>query len=111
MYLNDTQRADFYASIGLEARQYDKEVIAKTNETAGRVFPIILDVDHPEFYGRLETCVSNNEKLRAIDASNQAGWLKNLQKFPIFLSNGWQFLKLFLIKPIPSAALARSFGF
>lgn len=111
MYLNDTQRADFYASIGLEARQYDKEVIAKTNETAGRVFPVILDVDHPEFYARLETCVSNNEKLRAIDASNQPPWLKGLQKFPIFLSNVWQFLKLYLIKPIPSEELARSFGF
>lgn len=100
MYLNDLQRADFYASIGLNAREYDKYVIEKTNETAGRVFPIILDVDTPEFYERLETCVRNNEKLREIDNSSAPGFLKSLRKLPIFVANGWQFLKLYLIKPI-----------
>jgi magnesium-protoporphyrin IX monomethyl ester (oxidative) cyclase len=102
MYLNDCQRADFYATLGLDAREYDKLVIEKTNETAGRVFPIVLDVNKPEFYDRLETCVSNNEKLRAIDASNAPGFVKGLQKLPIFLSNGWQFVKLYLMKPLPA---------
>lgn len=102
MYLNDCQRADFYATLGLDAREYDKLVIEKTNETAGRVFPIVLDVNKPEFYDRLETCVSNNEKLRAIDASNASGIVKGLQKLPIFLSNGWQFVKLYLMKPLPA---------
>jgi magnesium-protoporphyrin IX monomethyl ester (oxidative) cyclase len=102
MYLNDCQRADFYATLGLDAREYDKLVIEKTNETAGRVFPIVLDVNKPEFYDRLETCVSNNEKLRAIDASNAPGFVKGLQKLPVFLSNGWQFLKLYLMKPLPA---------
>ena len=100
MYLNDTQRADFYAAIGLDARTYDKEVIAKTNETAGRVFPVILDVDHPEFYSRLETCVANNEQLRAIDASGMPGFIKVLRKLPIFASNVSQFWNLFQIKPL-----------
>jgi magnesium-protoporphyrin IX monomethyl ester (oxidative) cyclase len=102
MYLNDCQRADFYATLGLDAREYDKLVIEKTNETAGRVFPIVLDVNKPEFYDRLETCVSNNEKLRAIDASNAPGFVKGLQKLPVFLSNGWQFVKLYLMKPLPA---------
>jgi magnesium-protoporphyrin IX monomethyl ester (oxidative) cyclase len=102
MYLNDCQRADFYATLGLDAREYDKLVIEKTNETAGRVFPIVLDVNKPEFYERLEICVSNNEKLRAIDASNAPGFVKGLQKLPVFLSNGWQFLKLYLMKPLPA---------
>jgi magnesium-protoporphyrin IX monomethyl ester (oxidative) cyclase len=100
MYLNDIQRADFYASIGLEARSYDKYVIEKTNETAGRVFPVVLDVENPEFYDRLEICIKNNEQLRAIDDSNSPKFLKLLRKLPLFVSNGWQFLKLYLIKPI-----------
>jgi magnesium-protoporphyrin IX monomethyl ester (oxidative) cyclase len=106
MYLNDTQRADFYACLGLEARSYDKEVIQKTNETAGRVFPIILDVDNPEFYDRLEVCVSNNEQLRAIDASAAPGVVKALRKVPKFISNGWQFVKLYFMKPIAVDQLA-----
>jgi magnesium-protoporphyrin IX monomethyl ester (oxidative) cyclase len=100
MYLNDLQRADFYAAIGLEAREYDKLVIEKTNETAGRVFPLVLDVDNPEFYERLEICVKNNEKLREIDSFSAPSLVKTWRKLPVFLSNGWQFLKLYLIKPI-----------
>lgn len=100
MYLNDTQRADFYASIGLNARDYDKYVIEKTNETAGRVFPIILDVENPDFYNSLESCIKNNEKLRSIDASNAPAPIKFLQKLPAYLSNANQFIKLYFIKPI-----------
>ncbi|MDJ0580429.1 magnesium-protoporphyrin IX monomethyl ester (oxidative) cyclase [Crocosphaera sp.] len=100
MYLNDIQRSDFYAAIGLDAREYDKYVIEKTNETAGRVFPIVLDVENPKFYGSLETCVKNNEKLREIDASNSPAPVKFLRKLPAFVSNGVQFIKLYFLKPI-----------
>lgn len=100
MYLNDLQRAGFYASIGLDAREYDKKVIEKTNNTAARVFPVILDVNNPAFYESLETCVSNCEKLREIDASNGIAPIKFLRKLPLFLSNAIQFLRLYFLKPI-----------
>ncbi len=100
MYLNDIQRSGFYASLGLDAREYDKFVIEKTNETAGRVFPVVLDVNHPEFYDRLETCIKTNEKLSAIDEINAPGFVKVLRKLPGYISNGVQLLKLYLIKPI-----------
>jgi len=100
MYLNDIQRSDFYACLGLDARAYDKLVIEKTNETAARVFPVMLDVNNPEFYDRLELCIKNNEKLSAIAESNAPGFVKLLQKLPYFISNGLQFLQLYFIKPI-----------
>lgn len=100
MYLNDVQRSDFYAALGLDAREYDKFVIEKTNETAGRVFPVILNVDDPEFYQRLEICVTNNEKLRAIGSSNSPKVVKFARKLPSYLSNAWQLIKLYLKKPI-----------
>ncbi|PSB02217.1 magnesium-protoporphyrin IX monomethyl ester (oxidative) cyclase [Merismopedia glauca] len=105
MYLNDTQRADFYAVLGLNAREYDKEVIEKTNETAGRVFPVILDVKQPAFYDRLEVCVKNNEKLTAIAQSNSPKVLQLLQKLPLYVANGWQFVQLYLMKPIDMTPL------
>lgn len=108
MYLNDIQRADFYASIGLNARDYDKYVIEKTNETSGRVFPVILDVETPEFYERLEVCIKNNENLAAIANSNRTGFVKFFQKLPLYVSNGWQFLKLYLVKPIETASMQSS---
>src|ERR687886_790915 len=105
MYLNDIQRADFYASLGLDAREYDKYVIEKTNETSARVFPVILDVDKAEFYDRLEICIKNNEKLGAIASSNSPKFLQFFQKLPLYVSNGWQFLRLYLMKPIETASL------
>jgi magnesium-protoporphyrin IX monomethyl ester (oxidative) cyclase len=108
MYLNDIQRSGFYKAIGLDARAYDKEVIDKTNDTAGRVFPLILDVNHPDFYGCLEQCITNNEKLRAVDATTAPQPLKFLRKLPAYLGNGMNFLKLYLIKPIPTAQLEGS---
>ncbi|CBN58901.1 MULTISPECIES: magnesium-protoporphyrin IX monomethyl ester (oxidative) cyclase [Kamptonema] len=100
MYLNDIQRGEFYAAIGLNARDYDIEVIEKTNDTAGRVFPVILDVNNPEFYQRLDVCVHNNEKLSAIASANTPKFLQFFQKLPVYVSTGWNLLKLYLMKPI-----------
>ena len=105
MYLNDIQRRDFYASIGLDAREYDIYVIQKTNETAGRVFPVMLDVKNPEFYQRLDLCIKNNEKLTAIPNSKTPKFLQFFQKLPPYISNGWQFLRLYLMKPIDAATM------
>ncbi|MEM8641346.1 MAG: magnesium-protoporphyrin IX monomethyl ester (oxidative) cyclase [Cyanobacteria bacterium P01_G01_bin.54] len=100
MYLNDVQRKDFYASLGLDAREYDKYVIEKTNETAARVFPVMLDVNHPAFYTALEICVKNNEQLTEIANSDAQGVVKLLRKLPYYLSNGVQLIKLFFLKPL-----------
>ncbi|WP_159784231.1 magnesium-protoporphyrin IX monomethyl ester (oxidative) cyclase [Sodalinema gerasimenkoae] len=104
MYLNDLQRSGFYKTIGLDAREYDIEVIEKTNETAARVFPIKLDVNNPQFYGRLDRCVANNEKLREIDDSNAPGVVKFFKKLPLLANNGVQFVKLYFMKPIDMEA-------
>jgi magnesium-protoporphyrin IX monomethyl ester (oxidative) cyclase len=105
MYLNDLQRSEFYASIGLDAREYDKHVIEKTNQTAGRVFPLMLDVDNPAFYQSLEICVNNNAKLREIDASSAPTPIKFFRKLPTYLSNLSQFIRLYLIKPLETQQL------
>ncbi|SKB15807.1 Magnesium-protoporphyrin IX monomethyl ester (oxidative) cyclase 3 [Planktothrix sp. PCC 11201] len=100
MYLNDLQRADFYACLGLNARDYDIHVIEKTNQTAGRVFPVMLDVSNPEFYNRLDVCVQNNQQLSAITNSGSPKLVQFFQKLPYYLSNGWQLGKLYFMKPI-----------
>jgi magnesium-protoporphyrin IX monomethyl ester (oxidative) cyclase len=100
MYLNDIQRTGFYEALGLTTRDFEREVINKTNASAGKVFPIVLDVEHPAFYERLETCIQTNEKIAAIGRSDAAKPVKLLRKLPLYASNAWQFLMLFLVKPI-----------
>lgn len=105
MYLNDIQRGGFYRSLGLDAREYDIEVIKKTNETAGRVFPVMLDVNNPEFYERLDVCLKNNQELTAIVASNTPKFFQLFQKLPLYVSNGWQLIKLYFMKTIESPSV------
>ncbi|MGF1512914.1 MAG: magnesium-protoporphyrin IX monomethyl ester (oxidative) cyclase [Elainellaceae cyanobacterium] len=105
MYLNDIQRAGFYRALGLDAREYDIHVIKKTNETAGRVFPVMLDVENPEFYQRLDTCVENNRHLTAIAESSAPAPVKLLKKLPYYLSNAGHLLSLYLMKPVEAEGL------
>ncbi|NEO22359.1 MAG: magnesium-protoporphyrin IX monomethyl ester cyclase, partial [Moorea sp. SIO4A5] len=46
----------------------------------------------------------NNDKLRAIANSNTPKFLQIFQKLPLYMSNAWQLLKLYLIKPIDMTA-------
>ena len=45
-------------------------MIAKTNETSARVFPVVLNVDHLKFYDRLERIVGNNDALAKAEEGN-----------------------------------------
>nr|YP_010728962.1 Magnesium-protoporphyrin IX monomethyl ester oxidative cyclase [Lithothamnion corallioides]WEA76945.1 Magnesium-protoporphyrin IX monomethyl ester oxidative cyclase [Lithothamnion corallioides] len=102
MYLNDFQRADFYKSIGLDSRQYDMQVIRKTNESASRVLPIALNIDHPEFFQEMDNCATNNRQLIAIDQKYNNPYIKALKKSPIYLKLSTSLIKLYLITPIES---------
>uniref|UniRef100_A0A4D6WR43 Probable magnesium-protoporphyrin IX monomethyl ester [oxidative] cyclase n=1 Tax=Dicranema revolutum TaxID=239144 RepID=A0A4D6WR43_9FLOR len=102
MYLNDFQRSDFYKTIGLDARQYDMQVIRKTNESASRIFPVALNVDKPEFFQYLDECASQNKTLIEIEKSNKNKLVKNAAKIPIYIKLAVNFIKLYLISPIES---------
>lgn len=105
MYLNDIQRSGFYAALGLDAREYDLHVINKTNETAGRVFPVILDVENPEFVERMDKAAQTNLKLMEVINSDKSQVVKFFQKVPLIASIGWQMLRLYLMKPIDMTSL------
>ncbi|MEM9005015.1 MAG: magnesium-protoporphyrin IX monomethyl ester (oxidative) cyclase [Cyanobacteria bacterium P01_F01_bin.86] len=105
MYLNDLQRKDFYASIGLDARTYDIEVIQKTNETSARVFPVILNVAHPEFFKALDTSVAANTQVVEIGKTNQPKLVKLLKQLPHIANIGWQMARLYFMKPIDATKM------
>lgn len=98
------ERANFYKAVGIDARQYNLEVIEKTNETAARAFPTILNTKHPDFFRRLEACSDSNFKLKLREIQNSntdkpkiIQWVENL---PLMVSIVWHMLCLFLMKPI-----------
>lgn len=106
MYLNDFQRSDFYKAIGLDSRQYDMQVIKKTNESASRIFPIALNVDRPEFFKYLDYCATQNKLLIEIDKTDQNILMKKISKLPKYISLAWNLLKLYLLPPIESSIVS-----
>ncbi|MCG8363457.1 MAG: magnesium-protoporphyrin IX monomethyl ester (oxidative) cyclase [Pseudanabaenales cyanobacterium] len=105
MYLNDLQRKDFYASIGLDAREYDIHVIRKTNDSSARVFPVVLDVDNPEFVQRLDISAAANTKIVEIGKSGQLKVVRLLRQIPHIANIGWQLLRLYLMSPIDTVPM------
>ena len=81
------------------------EVIRKTNETAARAFPSVLDTEHPEFFRRLRRCSDLNLQMSEIDRSSQPKWLKTLRKLPFQLRIVGHLLRIYLLKPIDAEAL------
>lgn len=82
MYLNDLQRSDFYKSLGLDARQFDIQVIRKTNESAARVFPVALDLNNPKLFKYFDNCARYNKKMIEIEKKSNNKIYKNIQKIP-----------------------------
>jgi magnesium-protoporphyrin IX monomethyl ester (oxidative) cyclase len=99
------ERTGFYHTLGLDPTEFDAEVIRKTNETAARAFPSVLNTDHPEFFQRLQRCSDLNFRLSEIDRTSRPKWLKALRKLPYQLVIVGHLLRIYLIKPIDAEAL------
>jgi magnesium-protoporphyrin IX monomethyl ester (oxidative) cyclase len=90
-YFSGQKSSGFYKMLGIDVKEYDLHVLKKTNRDASKVFPILLDLDHPEFVRLLDACVENNKKLESKQSL--------LSKLPLYFSNGLNILRLYLIPP------------
>ncbi len=103
MYLNDLcNRKEFYELLGMDTKQYVVEVLKDTNRDAKKAFPVVLDLDKEEFWQRLEACIPAMKSINRIQLSDKPKWLKFVEKLPHQLFLAWQFLRLFLMKPVES---------
>jgi len=100
MYLNDLQRTDFYSTIGLDSKQFDLHVIRKTNQSAGTLFPVILDVDHPSFVEFLDQCALANQNLIDIEKEEELDLVKLFKKIPNYFLMASNLINLYLLAPI-----------
>jgi len=100
MYLNDLQRADFYSTIGLDAKQFDKHVIRKTNQSSKNLFPIVLDVDHPDFFSLLDICAEANGKLINLEKSGENNLLQIFLKIKYSSEILINLIKIYLLPSI-----------
>ena len=97
MYLNDSQRKNFYSILGLNAKLFDQYVIRKTNLSSQVLFPIILDVDHPKFFPLLDFCVIYAERLNDIEKAKRLSIIKFLAKIPTYTLLFTSFIQLYFL--------------
>jgi magnesium-protoporphyrin IX monomethyl ester (oxidative) cyclase len=102
--LTTLERSDFYEMTGLDAHEYNRDVIRNTNATSLRAFPEVLDTDHPQFFSRLEACSDANQELSKIAQNQQSKAIQFFQKLPYIASIIWNMLLIFLAKPIDAEA-------
>ncbi|MEL6138090.1 MAG: magnesium-protoporphyrin IX monomethyl ester (oxidative) cyclase [Cyanobacteria bacterium J06628_6] len=99
------ERTKFYEMLGLDATQFDTEVIRKTNETSARAFPVVLNVEHPEFFRRLDRCAERNLKLKIITTEPISKLRQRLRQIPLVAGIVGDLVRLYLIKPVDAEAL------
>jgi magnesium-protoporphyrin IX monomethyl ester (oxidative) cyclase len=100
MYLNDHERTEFYSVIGLDAKEFDKYVIRKTNQSAKTLFPVILDVDHPSFFKILDLCTTINQKVIKLEKTSSLSIVKFFKKIAYYFIIFSSLLKLYFLPAI-----------
>ena len=93
MYVRDHLRAGFFGELGFDVNDFDRRVIALTNQISSQVFPDTIDVDNPKFWSLLEQMYRNTV---ALEENRKAGGSK-LRNIGLQVSNAVTFLRLFLL--------------
>lgn len=106
MYLNDCLRPGFYKLIGVDARQFDIHVIRKTNESASRIFPLALNIDHPCFFKEMDICATKNQLLIDLDKKYKNRYMRFFKKIPTYFSLGASIARIYSIRSIKSSKLS-----
>ena len=100
MYLNDSQRKDFYRKIGINVSQFDEYVIRKTNQNSGILFPIILNVNNPKFFELINICNEATKNLLYIEKEKTFKFIKFIKKSLNYLLIIFSLLSLYLLPVI-----------
>lgn len=104
MYLNDHQRSSFYESIGLDTTKFNQHVIIETNKSTARLFPAVPDVEHPDFFPKMDKLIAWNKQILAIKASDSPAALQQLQTAPIIAQMVAEVASIFFMKPLDTGS-------
>jgi magnesium-protoporphyrin IX monomethyl ester (oxidative) cyclase len=102
MYVRDHCRPAFHAALGVDPDEYDFKVLHLTSEISKQVFPITLDLDHPDFKAGLDRLVDLERAIA--EAKQRGGVFARVQQAWLAARAATIFAKLYLI-PAKSNAL------
>ena len=100
MYVRDHTRPALHDAMGFKSTEYDFEVFRITSEISRQVFPILLDIDHPQFKVSLDKLTTLS--MTMTQAKIQGGLLNKIKQGGVALSACIEFAKLYFIPVIKS---------
>ena len=101
MYVRDHFRPAFHQAIGVDISQYDFDVFRICSEISRQTFPLILDIDHPQFKRGLDRFV-RIAQAKAV-ARQQGGLIGRIKAGWLSLDAGFTFARLYLLPSKPNA--------
>jgi magnesium-protoporphyrin IX monomethyl ester (oxidative) cyclase len=106
MYVRDHLRQNFFKQMGFDVNDFDRRVIALTNEISRQVFPVTIDTDNPKLWELMEAMYQNTLK---IDEAAKTGGLGGKMRGTFAkLSNAVLFVRMFCL-PAKHAELPVNF--
>jgi magnesium-protoporphyrin IX monomethyl ester (oxidative) cyclase len=104
MYVRDHCRPAFHAALGVTPTDYDFAVFRLTSEISRQVFPLTLDLDHPQFRKSLDRLLTIARA--SADADARGGFTGRIAKARLMVAAGLAFARLYLlpskVNPLPA---------
>jgi magnesium-protoporphyrin IX monomethyl ester (oxidative) cyclase len=101
MYVRDHARRGFFEAMGLDVDDYDRRVIALTNQISRQVFPVVLDVENDRLWALFERLHQNNQALEACAA--RGGLAGKLRAAALKADCALTFVRAYLLRPAENA--------
>ncbi len=101
MYVRDHARRPFFEAMGWDVDDFDRRVIAMTNDIARQVFPVVIDTTNERVWQLFARLHANNEAIRV--ARQQGGLWNGIRRRLRMLDNGITFVKLYLVPGVENA--------
>lgn len=92
MYVRDHQRPHFHHALGVDPKDYGRQVFRITSEISKQVFPLEIDIENPRFFALLERLLKISDEAAA--AQSRGGLVGKISKATSSLKAGWAFLQL-----------------
>ena len=97
MYVRDHARPEFHKAIAIDPADFGMRVFRITTEIARQVFPVSIDIDHPQFMVGLERLREISDRMN--ENASRTGIVARLRNLTLGARAGVAFLRLFLIPP------------
>jgi magnesium-protoporphyrin IX monomethyl ester (oxidative) cyclase len=98
MYVRDHARAPFFEAMGMDVEDFDRKVIALTNQISRQVFPHTIDTESEAFWRLMDRMWRNTDAMRKAD--ERGGLLSKVKVTMLKGANALTFLQLFLRPPV-----------